>query len=226
MARQAYIKRFGNPIGTFGDRAHGALHVVIVTKRLRISSISKKELEYYVKLFGDSTVMRKCATGDVKDREYTEQRIDVLAEQWKNRIAFSGFSIWLKDQESKEEKDKEEFLGHAFLVQRDERNSAELGYAVHANQWNQGYASEAAGAVVLFYARELASAGYKLPDGSCLKRIFATVRTDNPASSKVLERIGFTYYKQHHRYGSPRNYYEIQMENLLQDGESEPHYSF
>ena len=219
VARQTYIKRFGIPEVTLEEKENEALHVVIVTKRLRMSSISKEELDHHLKLFGDATVMAKYATGDTKDKEMVEQRIDFLSDRWKNKNAFSGFSIWLKneDNNSEQDKDNQEFLGHAFLDQADEPNSAELGYALHANQWNKGYASEAAGAVVLFYARKLASAEYKLPNGNSFKRILGTVKTDNPASSKILERIGFNYYKQNKRFGSLRNYYELQIDDLLKE---------
>ena len=219
VVRGAYVKHFGNPVVTFEAKAQEALHVVILTKRLRISSSSKEELDHYAKLFGDSTVMAKYGTGTVKDRKYTEKRLDVLTERWKNKIAFSGFSIWLKDEEkkSKQERGNEEFIGYAYLGQGDEANSAELGFMLHANHWNQGYASEASGALALFYARELASTGYKLPDGSCFKRIIATVRTDNPASARVLEKTGLTYYKQSNRFGTLRNYYELKVEDLLKE---------
>ena len=58
----------------------------------------------------------------------------------------------------------------------------ELGYWVARPYWNCGYASEAAAAVVGFGFRELA-----------LNRVAAHHYTRNPASGRVLQKIGMTW---------------------------------
>lgn len=60
--------------------------------------------------------------------------------------------------------------------------AAKLGYAIHADEWGQGYASEAVGAAVKFGLEELG-----------LHRISAAIGPDNLSSIKVAERAGFRY---------------------------------
>ncbi len=59
---------------------------------------------------------------------------------------------------------------------------AELGYWVGVPYWGRGYATEAAAAVVEFGFRVLA-----------LERIWARAFARNPASSRVLEKIGMAH---------------------------------
>ena len=57
---------------------------------------------------------------------------------------------------------------------------ADLGYDLNASYWNQGIMTEAVSAVVDFAFRTLQ-----------INRIEATASTENPASIKVLEKLGF-----------------------------------
>ncbi len=59
---------------------------------------------------------------------------------------------------------------------------AELGYWIGVPYWNQGYATEAARALV----------GYGFNTLS-LHRIFAAHLTRNPASGRVMQKLGMTY---------------------------------
>ena len=66
-------------------------------------------------------------------------------------------------------------------VDRD-HNRAEIGYWIGVPFWGRGYASEAAAAVVRFGFEE-----------QKLNRIFADVFSRNPASARVLEKIGMRH---------------------------------
>lgn len=68
----------------------------------------------------------------------------------------------------------------------------ELGYKIGSNWWNQGYSSEAAGAVIDYMFRN-----------TDIERIGAFSSVENPASSKVMEKIGM------HHEGSLRHYYKV-----------------
>ena len=63
-------------------------------------------------------------------------------------------------------------------------NEAELGYWVGHPFWGQGFATEAAQAVVDFGFEELN-----------LRRIFAAAMTKNPTSSNVMSKIGMKFEK-------------------------------
>lgn len=59
---------------------------------------------------------------------------------------------------------------------------AEMGYWIGKPYWGQGYATEAAKALVAY--------GFKELD---LNRIQARHMTENPASGRVMQKIGMTY---------------------------------
>lgn len=64
--------------------------------------------------------------------------------------------------------------------QPDAAGDIEIGYGINPSYWNRGYASEAVGALVEF-----------LLDQPTVRRVLAETRTDNAASIRVLEKIGF-----------------------------------
>ena len=70
-----------------------------------------------------------------------------------------------------------------------ENERAELGYWIGKPYWNRGYATEAAKAVVAYSFEVLK-----------LNRIYAYHFTRNPASGRVLEKIGMRYegYRRQH----------------------------
>ena len=72
-----------------------------------------------------------------------------------------------------------EVIGATGLARTD-CGEVELGYWIAKDHWGQGYATEAAAAVV-----EIAR------DGLRLKRLIASHFVDNPASGRVLEKLGF-----------------------------------
>lgn len=63
-----------------------------------------------------------------------------------------------------------------------EPKQAELGYVLHPDFWRQGFATEAAGALVKLGFEELG-----------LHRIYATCRPANIGSAKVMEAVGMTF---------------------------------
>ncbi|MBW7453788.1 GNAT family N-acetyltransferase [Paenibacillus sepulcri] len=61
-------------------------------------------------------------------------------------------------------------------------SQGEIGYCFNPLFWGNGFATEAADALLGFGFRELG-----------LHRIFATCRPDNMGSAKVMQKIGMTY---------------------------------
>lgn len=72
-----------------------------------------------------------------------------------------------------------ELLGAIGLVVTPEHRRAELGYWIGTPYWNRGYASEAAAAVVSWAFNSLG-----------MDRIVAMVFARNPASGRILAKIG------------------------------------
>jgi RimJ/RimL family protein N-acetyltransferase len=73
-------------------------------------------------------------------------------------------------------------IGICGLLQRDYLPEADLGYALLDRHCGKGYASEAARAVL---ARH-----WERHDPTC---VFAITALDNPASTRLLESLGFTF---------------------------------
>jgi RimJ/RimL family protein N-acetyltransferase len=70
-------------------------------------------------------------------------------------------------------------LGICGLAKRDFLDDVDIGYAFLPQFWGQGYAFEAARAVLLYAQNELG-----------LKRIVATTRTENTSSARLLGKLG------------------------------------
>lgn len=73
-------------------------------------------------------------------------------------------------------------LGVVGLEINAEMQRAELGYWIGKPYWNQGYGSEAAAAVVRFALTDLG-----------LRRVFARHFSGNPASGRVMQKIGMRH---------------------------------
>lgn len=73
-------------------------------------------------------------------------------------------------------------IGAMGLVRNSTHNKAELGYWIGVPYWNQGYATEAACAIVSF--------GFETLN---LNRIFACHFLGNPASGRVMQKAGLQY---------------------------------
>ena len=63
--------------------------------------------------------------------------------------------------------------------------SAELGYWIAEEYWGNGYAVEASEILIEHAFRDLN-----------VKTIFATYKTENNRSKRVLEKLGFKYYNE------------------------------
>ena len=144
-------------------------------------------------LLSDSEMMFRNWTSDENvtrflrwDAHKTLEQTRIMIRQWldgyqKDSTYYWG--IYLKDGEMIGS------IGVTVLSEWDLRG--ELGYKIGSRWWNQGYASEAAGAVIDYMYRN-----------TDMQRIEAYCSVNNPASAKVLEKIGM------HREGLLRRFYK------------------
>ena len=139
--------------------------VPITTARLRIRALADADLDAVYAIVGDETVTAG-ATWFQPDldscRAYLARRIANEAEL--------GFSLW-----GVERLEEGDLIGLAgYFPHEDE---LELGYALRADCWGRGYATEAALAV-LDASRPLG------------RSVYATIRSTNARSLSVAEKIG------------------------------------
>lgn len=81
-----------------------------------------------------------------------------------------------------ESKEQAQPMGICGLTQREYLDCPDIGFAFLPQHWGNGYAHEAATAVLEYATRELA-----------LKRVVATTRIDNVSSQKLLEKLGLRF---------------------------------
>lgn len=77
-------------------------------------------------------------------------------------------------------KETAELVGATSLVPSDDGQSAEVGYYIGSPYWGRGFATEAAGAIV--------RQGF---DVFRFVKLTSAYHADNPASGRVLEKLGF-----------------------------------
>jgi [ribosomal protein S5]-alanine N-acetyltransferase len=75
-----------------------------------------------------------------------------------------------------------ELVGSIAINPNDEHRRAEIGYWCALAHWGRGYATEAVRAIIDYGFRTLE-----------LNRVHAECHGDNPASRRVLEKVGMTY---------------------------------
>lgn len=106
--------------------------------------------------------------------EYTKEFLRWLKWQYRfHKVKTWGITL----------KNGGKLIGTVSFVKIDkETTSAEIGYTVSSAFWGNGYATEAVQKLLEFGFLELG-----------FQRIFAKVVKENVKSSRVLERLGFTY---------------------------------
>ncbi|CAM3753212.1 MULTISPECIES: GNAT family N-acetyltransferase [Paenibacillus] len=145
---------------------------IIETERLRLREIRLDDAQAIFCCFSHEDVTRYYGQEAFTAIEQAEQLIDLFA---KNRLERRGIRWGI------ELKDKKGLLGTiGFNAWAPKHKRAEIGYELHPDYWRQGYAREAASAVLSFGFQELG-----------LDRVGAVVFIDNDASHALLNRLGF-----------------------------------
>ena len=143
----------------------------ITTERLRLRGFRNTDAEAIVLLAGDREV---AATTLSIPHPYPRREADRWIESH-HQAFVDGERLTL----AVTLRDVGQLVGAISLTLDGNHRNAELGYWVGRKFWGQGYATEAA-AAMLEYGFEILG----------LNRIFAHHMRDNPASGKVLARVG------------------------------------
>lgn len=150
------------------------LNVTIITTRLLLRRFTPADAPEVQRLAGDKLIAATTL-------EIPHPYENGMAEQWISTHLkeieegkLSNFAITLKETG--------QLIGAMGLHINARFNRAELGYWVGMPYWNKGYCTEAARAVLKYGFEDLK-----------LHRIFAHYFSNNPASGKVMEKIGMRY---------------------------------
>jgi RimJ/RimL family protein N-acetyltransferase len=131
------------------------------------------DLEDYLAIVGDDRVT-SWLSFDSRDRAAAEKALTAMVE----RAAQEDRPDYLL---AVTRRDDDSVVGFARLGPTGVK-AAHLGYAIHADHWGRGYATDAARVLLRFAFGTLG-----------LHRVSAAIGPENEASVAVVKRLGFTY---------------------------------
>jgi RimJ/RimL family protein N-acetyltransferase len=155
---------------------------LLETERLLMRPIADDDFEAVAALYGDPDVMRYIGLLGPLTPEQTRERVAFMVDHWRKH----GFGMW-----SLRLKDGGAFVGRCGMRYLDNTTEIELGYTLAKAFWGQGYATEASRAVV-HHAFDVLKLG----------RLVAIADPANTASVNVMKKLGMTFERVGHFYGS------------------------
>jgi RimJ/RimL family protein N-acetyltransferase len=147
---------------------------ILETERLVIRKLSTDDVEFIVELLNQPSFLRYIGDKGVRNSADAIHYIQTGPLASYDRFGFGQFLVELKDTGVP--------IGMCGLLKRDSLPDVDVGFAFLPEFWSQGYAFEAASAVVT-YGREVLG----------LRRIVAITSPDNDASIRLLEKIGLRF---------------------------------
>ena len=147
---------------------------MLETERLSLNYLTEDDAEFILRLLNEPSFLRYI--GDKKVRSLDDARAYILGGPVQS-YRDNGFGLYRVDR-----KQDDLPLGICGLIKREGLPDPDVGFAFLPEYWNQGYALEAAAAVMTF-ARDTLG----------MKRILAITSPDNEASEKLLKKIGLRF---------------------------------
>ncbi|MBT2366430.1 GNAT family N-acetyltransferase [Streptomyces sp. ISL-10] len=169
----------------------------ILTPRLLLRRWTEDDLAPMAEINADPEVMRWIGDGSVRDLEQTAEDIERWEEEW-DEEGFGLFAVELLASG--------ELAGFAGLSVPDFLPEVlpdiEISWRLGRSFWGQGYASEAAHAVLEFALQDRG-----------LDRVVGICRAGNTASENVMRKLGMTPEREtvHPEYGYPLQVHAIDL---------------
>ncbi len=150
--------------------------IILQTERLNLRLVSLDDAPFYLGLLNEPSWIQYIGDRGVRS---LEQACQAISDGPMAMQAQRGHSLYVV-----EIKDGLVPAGLCGLIKRDTLVDVDIGYAFLPRYWGQGYAHEAARAVMQ-YAR----------DTVALKRLAAITSPDNDSSNRLLRKLGFRFEK-------------------------------
>jgi RimJ/RimL family protein N-acetyltransferase len=147
---------------------------VLETDRLVLRRMSVDDAEFELRLLNEPSFLRFIGDRGVRTLEDARAYILKGPVDMYERLGFGLYITELKGEGVP--------IGICGLVKRDFLEDVDLGFAFLPGFWGQGYASEAAAAVMEHAKGALG-----------LKRLVAITNPDNQSSIRLLEKLGFRF---------------------------------
>ena len=149
------------------------MKIVLQTERLRLRHMAPSDAAFMLGLLNDPAWHRFIGDRGIRTVEGAR---DYIIKGPMDMVARLGFGFYIVERAQDDCP-----LGVCGLAKRDFLDDVDIGYAFLPRHGGQGYALEAAQGVMA-HAAQLG-----------LKRIVATVRPDNRASIRLLEKLGLRF---------------------------------
>lgn len=146
--------------------------VVLETPRLRLRTVTAADAEFFLKLLNEPSWLENIGDRGVRTREDAERYIMLTVRAPYQALGYGMYAVQPKSTTLP--------IGICGLVKRDFLPSPDLGVALLPDFAGQGYATEAARAVILHAQGKLG-----------IEQLYALVRRGNRRSVRLLERLGF-----------------------------------
>lgn len=159
------------------------------TARLWLRPLTELDALDMAVALGNPRVTKHIGSGRPKSFEET---LEYIAYQSMHDRRY-GYSLW-----GMERKSDGRVIGQCGLWHLEGTDEIDLAYTLAEDIWGQGYATEASEAWL-----KLAFEGMKLD------RVVAVSKPENPASLRILEKLGFQYERDDIFYGCHCRYYAI-----------------
>lgn len=193
--------RFRHDIDGYCDAKRGLIESILTqalgpgfcTSRTVVRPFRVDDTSYAHLVFADGEVMRFAAGDPDAELEATRTRLErYIAHQTEH--GFSKWAVWDRDSGA--------YLGDAGLTVLPETGEVELGYRLGRSYWGRGLATEISRAWLEHAIGRLG-----------LDRVIAFADPRNPASVRVMEKIGMTFDRQDHLAGMDCVVYEAKPGN-------------
>ena len=162
------------------------------TERLRARRPDAADADFLVATWSDPRVTQWLGGG--RDRD----AVRTLLARWDDLLHHESYGVWLLDDRTTEQP-----VGWILLHPMDfgGHTGTEIGWAIVADRWREGLASEAAARVVEIAFTDCA-----------LAELISGTMTTNMASRGVMEKLGFTYDAEVEHAGLPHVLYRLYRE--------------
>jgi RimJ/RimL family protein N-acetyltransferase len=144
--------------------------VLIRTPRLSVRKLEAADVEVMYSVYGDTEAMRFVGDGTPLTRTDCERWIEITHRNYAHR-GYGMFVVVLAASGNA--------VGFCGLVHPANQTQPELKYAYRREHWGNGYATEAAAALLAFGARQFD-----------LKEVVATAAPEHAVSHRVLLKAG------------------------------------
>ncbi len=150
--------------------------MILETERLVLRRVETSDAELFLDLLNDPAFIRFVADRGVRTAQDAARYIEEKLFPSYDKFGF-GFYVVERKQDG-------EPIGICGLINRETLDEVDVGFSILRRFWGQGYATEAAAAVMEYGRSECG-----------LPRVVALVAADNENSIRVLKKLGLRFEK-------------------------------